>query len=74
MVKRGHRDEMTARQWRFGRMHRLLAPLTLALLPPSTFAAERSLVTDEPVFAKGKPDGAADYVAKADPTTASIWR
>lgn len=51
-------------------MNRFLAPLALALLCPavSTFAAERSLVTDEPVFPKGKPEGAADYVAKADPT------
>jgi hypothetical protein len=59
---------MTAGRRRFGRMHRFLAPLVLALLPLSTSAAERSLVTDEPVFAKGKPEGAADYVAKADPT------
>lgn len=47
-------------------MHRSLAPLALALLPLATFAAERSLITDEPVFAKGKPEGAADYVAKAE--------
>lgn len=51
-------------------MHRLL-PLSivaslLSFLPAA--AAERSLVTDEPVFAKGKPEGAADYVAKAETT------
>lgn len=47
-------------------MHRLLA-LT-ALCPLLVSAAERSLITDEPVFVKGKPEGAADYVAKAEPT------
>lgn len=49
-------------------MHRIDLPLLLAFalyLQPA-FAAERSLVTDEPVFAKGKPEGAAEYVAKAE--------
>ncbi|MFO1439818.1 MAG: SGNH/GDSL hydrolase family protein [Verrucomicrobiaceae bacterium] len=48
-------------------MHRLphLLALALALHLPSS-AAERSLVTDEPVFAKGRPEGAAEYVAKAE--------
>lgn len=49
-------------------MHRIDLPLLLAFalyLQPAS-AAERSLVTDEPVFAKGKPEGAAEYVAKAE--------
>jgi hypothetical protein len=60
---------MTARQRRFGKMHRLFAALVLALLGPAlpTLAAQRSLVTDEPVFAKGKLEGASDYVAKTEP-------
>jgi len=29
--------------------------------------SKRSLVTDEPVFSMGKPEGAPDYVAKVDP-------
>lgn len=47
-------------------MKRLLLPL---LLPIALFAQEkRNLVTDEPRTAKGKPDGAPEYVAKAEPT------
>ncbi len=42
--------------------------LTL-LFPVSLFAQEkRNLTTDEPRGPKGKPDGAAEYVAKAEPT------
>ena len=50
-------------------MHRLALPplLALALHLPS-LPAERSLVTDEPVFAKVRPEGAAEYVAKAETT------
>ncbi|MDZ4402770.1 SGNH/GDSL hydrolase family protein [Prosthecobacter sp.] len=41
--------------------------LTL-LLPFILFAQEkRNLTTDEPRAPKGKPDGAADYIAKAEP-------
>lgn len=49
-------------------MHRLsqLLALALHLHSVSATAAERSLVTDEPVFAKGRPEGAAEYVAKAE--------
>lgn len=51
-------------------MHRLPHLLALALALHlhsfSATAAERSLVTDEPVFAKGRPEGAAEYVAKAE--------
>lgn len=55
-------------------MHRLALPpflalaLALHLHSSSATASERSLVTDEPVFAKGRPEGAAEYVAKAEST------
>ncbi|MCF7848392.1 MAG: autotransporter domain-containing protein [Kiritimatiellales bacterium] len=42
----------------------LLATLQTAAVPKKP---RRSLVTDEPRALKGKPEGAADYVAKADP-------
>jgi len=46
--------------------HLLALALALHLHSVSATAAERSLVTDEPVFAKGRPEGAAEYVAKAE--------
>lgn len=46
----------------------LVATAVLAEEPPGTGATVRSLVTDEPRTAKGKPQDAADYVAVADPT------
>ena len=46
-------------------MNRLPHLLALALAL-QVHAADRSLVTDEPVFAKGRPEGAAEYVAKAE--------
>ncbi|MGV3664167.1 MAG: hypothetical protein ACO1TE_28600 [Prosthecobacter sp.] len=55
-------------------MHRLFALLALApafalhFSPSPAKAAERSLVTDEPVFTKAKPEGAAEYVTKAAPS------
>lgn len=43
--------------------------LLILLLPISLLAQEkRNLVTDEPRTAKGKPEGAPEYVAKAEPT------
>ena len=46
-------------------------PLLLLILgiASSLAAADagRNLTTDEPVFAKGKPEGAPDYIAKAEP-------
>lgn len=59
---------MTAGRQRFGFMHRSLLPVALATFAWIATAAERSLVTDEPVFAMGKPEGAADYVARTEPT------
>lgn len=35
---------------------------------PAVSPSKRSVVTDEPRAPKSKPDGAADYVAKAEPT------
>lgn len=55
-------------------MHRLVQPhllalaLALHLSSSPALPAERSLVTDEPVFAKGRPEGAAEHVAKAAAT------
>ncbi|MDF1660035.1 MAG: SGNH/GDSL hydrolase family protein [Verrucomicrobiales bacterium] len=48
----------------------LIAFLTLLGLAPNGVKSqetERSLVTDEPVFSMGKPEGAPEYVAKAGP-------
>lgn len=51
-------------------MHRLLVLLAVALHLSSSRGegAERNLVTDEPVFAKAKPEGAAEHVAQAKAT------
>jgi hypothetical protein len=53
-------------------MHRLALPpllalaLALHLISSPASSADRSLVTDEPVFAKGRPEGAAEYGAKEE--------
>lgn len=39
----------------------------LPLLLSTSLAQERNLVTDEPVFSVGKPEGAPEYVAKVEP-------
>ncbi len=44
-----------------------LLALALTLLPAPVTAAERSLVTDEPVFTKAKPEGATEHVARPAP-------
>lgn len=47
-----------------------MKPFLLSLLFPVALLAQekRNLTTDEPRALKGKPDGAAEYVAKAGPT------
>ncbi len=51
-----------------GWLHTSCAPLVAADTKTSTPAPKRNVVTDEPRTTKGKPEGAADYVPRVDPT------